>query len=241
MSAESSRFPTTRHSAILATRSTDSSERRLAWDAVIAAYWKPAYKYVRLRWNRAPDVAEDLVQGFFARVLEKGFFDTWDPVRGSFRTWFRTCLDGYISNEMQAARREKRGGAIAHLPLDFAGAEAELARYSGAVPGPEECFHREWQRQIFGLAVDDLRQAAESEGKGSQYAIFARYDLSEERMSYDALAAEFGITTIAVTNHLASMRRKLRRAVLERLRNMTVDEREFRREAQALLGPSAGS
>ena len=236
MPSASSRFPTTRRSAILATRSDDAGERRAAWDAVISAYWKPAYKYVRLRWRKEPGDAEDLVQGFFARVLEKGFFAAYDPAKGTFRTWLRTCLDGYLSNAAAAEKREKRGGGRVES-MDVAGAEAELARQSAsAVPSAEECFHREWQRQIFSLAVDDLRREAAEQGRTVALAVFERYDLSEERTSYDDLAREFGVPVTTVTNHLAAMRRKLRRLVLERLRATTVDEREFRREARALLG-----
>jgi RNA polymerase sigma factor (sigma-70 family) len=240
MAPSSSRFPTTRRSALRATRSDDPGERRAAWETVIAAYWKPAYKYVRLRWNQSPADAEDLVQGFFARVLEKEFFARYDADRGLFRTWFRTCLDGYLSNERQAQAREKRGGGVRTVPLDFAGAEAELARQAAsALPPPEECFHREWQRHVFGLAVEDLRRHCESAGKSVPFSLFVRYDLSEDRAGYDSLAAEFHLPVTAVTNHLAAMRRLLRRFVLGRLREMTVDDREFQSEARALLGGGA--
>ena len=234
----SSRFPTTRRSVIRATRSEDSGERRAAWEAVISAYWKPAYKYVRLRWQRMPEEAEDLVQGFFALALEKDYFAPYDPSRGTFRTWFRTCLDGYLSHQAAAWKREKRGGGRVEA-LDFASAEAELALAAGSTPpSPEECFHREWRRHLFALAVEDLRAWCEAEGKQVPFAVFRRYDLAEERSSYDALAAEFGIPATSVTNYLAAMRRQLRRAVLERLRATTVDAREFEREARALLGGS---
>jgi len=46
-------------------RSIDAEERERALEALCAAYWKPVYKYVRLRWNRPADVAQDLTQRFF--------------------------------------------------------------------------------------------------------------------------------------------------------------------------------
>jgi len=45
-------------------RSIDAEERESALEALCAAYWKPVYKYVRLRWNRTPDAAQDLTQDF---------------------------------------------------------------------------------------------------------------------------------------------------------------------------------
>ena len=69
------RFPLTRWSVIDAARSGDETERVRAMDTLCAAYWKPVYKYVRLRWNRPIEDAQDLTQGFFARVIERDLLD----------------------------------------------------------------------------------------------------------------------------------------------------------------------
>ena len=60
----------------------------------------------------------------------------------------------------------------------------------------------------------------------------------KQRPTYDQLGREFGVTAAAVTNYLAAMRRDLRRAVLEKLREITSGEREFQREARTLFGIS---
>jgi hypothetical protein len=65
------------------------------------------------------------------------------------------------------------------------------------------------------------------------------YDLESDgkpAVSYADLAREFQIAPTDVTNHLAYARREFRRIALERLREMTGSEEEFRREARALLG-----
>ena len=56
------------------------------------------------------------------------------------------------------------------------------------------------------------------------------------RPSYAALAAELEIQTTDVTNYLAFARREIRRLVLEKLREITATEEEFRAEAAAVLG-----
>ena len=61
-------------------------------------------------------------------------------------------------------------------------------------------------------------------------------ELARAGRSIDQLAREFGVTTATITNYLAAMRRDLRGIVLERLREITSGEREFRNEARALLG-----
>ncbi|HEY7924248.1 MAG TPA: hypothetical protein VII62_13770, partial [Vicinamibacteria bacterium] len=53
---------------------------------------------------------------------------------------------------------------------------------------------------------------------------------------YATLAREFALPVTQVTNHLAWARRELRRLVLERLRELTASEDEYRAEARGLLG-----
>lgn len=234
-------FPTTRGSALVAARSSDAAERRRGWDAIVAAYWRPCYAYLRLRWGRPEEDARDLAQGFFAHALERGFLESYDPVRARFRTWLRVCLDGYVSNQLQAERRQKRGGGVAPLSLDFAAAEQDLAeRLPGDADDPETLFEREWVRGFLEAALESLRAECEAREKTAAWEVFRRYDVEEhprgEAPSYADLAAALELPLTQVTNHLHWARREYRRLVLERLRELTLDEREFRAEARRLLG-----
>ena len=125
-------FPPTHWSAVLAARSDDPGERSRALDLLIAAYWKPVYKYIRIRWNKPREDAQDLTQEFFTRVIEKGFLDRYDPAKARLRTFLRVCVDGMVANEAKAAGRLKRGGDAVHLSLDFDSAETELGRAEAA-------------------------------------------------------------------------------------------------------------
>lgn len=233
-------FPPTRHSVLEAIAGGEPNERQRALEALAEAYWRPLYKYLRLRWGQDAGEAEELTQGFFARALEKGFFAQYDPARARFRTFLRTCLDGYVANERAAARRLKRGGGTAPLPLDFPGVEAEVA---GSAAWPEadveELFRREWVRGLFASAVAELEARCREAGREIHFTLFQRYDLDpppEGRPTYAALARDLGLPVTQVTNHLAAARREFRRLVLDRLRAATGSDEEFRREARDLLG-----
>jgi RNA polymerase sigma factor (sigma-70 family) len=231
----SCRFPQTGHTVIGQLASEDAALRAVAYEKVVVAYWKPAYKYARLKWKASNEDAKDLIQGFFTRALDKGFFREYDPAKASFRTYLRTCLDRFAANERQSAQRLKRGGGITLLSLDFEGAERELAC---STPSVEDCFHREWTRSLFELAIGALRERCESDGKAIQFRVFECYDLraAEERPTYDQLSRQFGVAPATITNYLAAMRRDLRRIVLKKLREITSGEEEFRTEARALWG-----
>src|SRR5947199_3688526 len=161
------RFPLTRRSVIEAARCIDAQERERALEALCAAYWRPVYKYVRWRWNRPVEAAQDLTQGFFAELLERGLLDKFDPNKSRLRTYLRVCVDSLVMNEDKAGRRQKRGSSIPHVALDFAAAEEELGATDidpAKIASPEsleEFFEKEWVRSLFALAVEDLRKLCE--------------------------------------------------------------------------------
>jgi len=238
----SSKFPATRWSAIVAARSQDPAERARALETIVAAYWKPVYKYIRARWDKSNEDAKDLTQEFFARVIEKDFLGSYDPAKARLRTFLRTCVDGLVANQEKAARRLKRGGGAPHLSLDFEAAEAELAPAPlplfGTPETMEEYFEKEWIRTLFSLALESLRQQCKAHGKELPFDLFERYDLDEigARPSYADLAGEFGVSVSDVRNYLSFVRREFRRIALEKLREMTATDEEFRREARSLFG-----
>ena len=234
------RFPVTNQSAIVQARSADQTVRQRAFDTILASYWKPVYKYIRLKWQAGNEDAKDLTQGFFANAFEKNHFANYDAGKASFQTFLRTCLDGFIANERKAGRRLKRGGDVEHFQLDFVGAGEEYAAQVWPCHvTPEDFFQREWVRSIFTLSVESLRRRYAESGKEIQFQLFERYDLADDgarNMSYGLLAEEFGLSAATVTNYLAAARRDFRRVVLEKLREITATEEEFRNEARSLLG-----
>lgn len=232
-------FPLTRYSVVVAAQSHDPQDRERALDAITSSYWRPVYKYVRLRWRLEREDAEDFTQDFFSRLLEKDFLTSYDPAKGKLRTFLRTCIDRLFMNQMRDAHRQKRGNAALHVSLDFEEAEHELA--AAQMESPDDYFEKEWVRTLFTLAVEKLRAQCQSAGKNKQFTLFERYDLgdTEERPSYAALAQEFNLGLTDVTNYLAFARREFRRCVLDQLRDMTGSDEEYQREARALLGVEA--
>jgi len=224
-------FPTTRRSIVLALSSDDFAERTRAFDVLVALYWKPLYKYLRVARGRAEVDAEDLTQSFLANAFERGTLASYDPEKASFRTFIRTLFDRYVANEVKARMRLKRGGAARHL--DFLTAEAEIDREHDRSGTPEDYFQREWVRNVFTVAVDRLRESSHA----GDFALFEAYDLDDiAAMSYRDLAARFELPETTVTNRLAAIRKQFRAIVLDVLRDATASDHEYRTEVRALLG-----
>ena len=206
-------FPPTQHSLIRAAAEGGPPARE-ALEELISLYWKPAYKHVRIQWNRSNEQAKDTVQGFFAMLIETNLLADFDPAKGRLRTWLRACLDNHVRKQEETAGRLKRGGGV-EFTFDFDAAERELADTS---PSPEDIFLREFEREVFARALADLRELCLATGRDTQHRIFEQYDLADgPRPNYAELAQQHGVPVTSVTNYLAWCRRELKRLVRERM------------------------
>jgi len=218
-------FPSTQLS-LLQAASSGAALPNAALERVSALYWKPVYRFIRVKFRLNNEDAKDLTQSFFATALQRDFFARFDPAQASFRTYLRMAVERFAASQYAAANRQKRGGGVEFEPV---------ADQPAASESPEEIFEREWQRQLFALALDDLRAHCEGCGKQLQFEIFEAYDLAGgDQPSYASLAARHAIAETSVTNYLAWARRMLREFVTERLRGVTAGERDLRDEVRRL-------
>ena len=218
-------FPSTQLS-LLEAASAGAAVPNEALERVSALYWKPVYRFIRVKFRKDNEDAKDLTQSFFATALQRDFFARFDPAQASFRTYLRMAVERFAATEHAAANRQKRGGDVEFEPV---------ADQAVTTESPEDLFEREWRRQLFALALDDLRAHCEAAGKQLQFEIFEAYDLaSGGRPSYSDLAARHAVAETSVTNYLAWARRMLRQFVTERLRGVTAGERDLRDELRRL-------
>ena len=99
-------FPATRLSVVERTRSGDEETRRVALATIIEAYWKPVYKYLRLKWSLNQEEAADVTQEFFTVALQKEVVEALRSrarplphVSQDVRRWLHRELEGRPSGE----------------------------------------------------------------------------------------------------------------------------------------------
>src|SRR5512140_743318 len=102
-------FATTHWSVVLSAQDTAGAHASEALERLCKAYWYPLYAYAR-RVGQSPADAEDLTQGFFARLFEKHYLRTAAREKGRFRTFLLTAFKAYMANEWDRQHAIKRGG-----------------------------------------------------------------------------------------------------------------------------------
>ena len=89
-------FQSTRWTLVLSARASDPRKTaRKALSDFCEAYWPPLYSFLRLRGHASAE-AQDLVQGFFAHLLEKDTLSRADKEKGRLRTFLLGSLQNFL-------------------------------------------------------------------------------------------------------------------------------------------------
>jgi len=201
------RFATTRWTMVNAAGGTSDAHSRKALTELCQIYWPPLYGYLRRRGHDREE-AEDLTQGFFARLLERNDIREADPLRGRFRGFLLTSLKRYVINEHERATAAKRGGRLP-LVLDFDTAEQTYARGLGSDDTPDRVFDRNWAALCLDRALTSLRAEHHDAGKGAMADALLPYLTEGGNLpSYREIAAQLDVSEGAVKVSVHRLRRR---------------------------------
>ena len=157
-------FVTTRWTVVLSAGRKSSPQSDRALGELCQTYWYPLYAYVR-RQGRTKEDAEDLVQAFFEKFLEKNYLEGLSAERGKFRAFLLASLKHFLANEWDKAQRQKRGGGVTHLSLDWQSADERFHLDPPDPSSPDQTFDREWALALLERVVTRLRSDCAADGK----------------------------------------------------------------------------
>ena len=232
-------FNTTHWSVVLAVRG-GSAEAQVALEKLCRVYWYPLYAFVR-RQGHSPEDAEDLIQGFFARLLERKDLETVQRERGRFRSYLLVSLKHFTLNEQLRARAEKRGGGRSLISLDEVEAEKRFAREPADKSTPEKIFERRWALALLDQVLSRLRQEHETPNRLVLFDAL-RWFLSDEppEQSQAQIGAQLGLSTGAVKQAVRRLRQRYRELLNEEVANTVATAGDVEDEVRHLVAVLRG-
>lgn len=227
-------FATTRWSVVLAAGGDDSADARTALAALCETYWYPLYAYIRRQGHDA-QTAQDLTQGFFARLLEKRDLDGAAPERGRFRSYLLAAVKHYLANQYDQAQAQKRGGGRKILSLDFGAAEDRYRLEPADRQTPEALYLRQWALTLLERVQQQLEGEARRSGNAEQFACLRNYLTGGENTPYSEAAARLGMTEGAVKTAVHRLRRRFGERLREEIAQTVPSEEQIDDEVRALF------
>lgn len=210
-----------------------ASESDDSLEALCRQYWHPVYAIAR-RSGADVETARDLTQGFFARLLEKGWLSSADRKKGRFRTFLAVSFKRFMVNEWHHDHAKKRGGLAEMIPLDAALAERISAGESAHHLSPDQIFDRRWAMALLDAAMRRLEEETQADG-GNFDAI--KHCLTADRgdIDYRDLALRLESSEGAARVAVHRMRKRYRLLIRDEVTRTLLDEADTEDEMRALM------
>lgn len=218
-------FPTTQWSLVLGRTSADQE-----FAGLCAIYRPPLLRFLLV--SGVPEAeAEDLLQGFFASLLDGNALRPRGPAAGRFRSYLLGALKHHSANQRRRQRALKRGGG------------AEMVSWVDTVVGtragcPEHAYERAWALTVLREGIERLEAEYRARGRGPVFdALRPHLDGSGGDVDRE-LGAQLGLRPGAVRVALHRLRRRyavlIRQVIGETVEDPAEVEAEVAHLARAL-------
>lgn len=233
-------FPATRWTLVDEVRSGGDTGAR-ALEELCGMYWYPVYVYAR-RDGASPNDAEDLTQGFFARLLERGDLAAVDAAKGKLRSYLLRALKNFSISEHHREKALKRGGGVVIVPIDAETAEGRFQAEPVEIEDPASLFERRWALGLLEEAFARTEAEYIKSGRGELFAALSpmmagRVDRNERYAEIGAqLEMSAGAVQVAVHRLRKRYRGQLEAAVAETVEAPGDVEEELRYVLRVVSG-----
>lgn len=237
-------FADTHWSVILAAErtQTDPEFARAALAQLCETYWSPLYTYVRGHGYSVHD-AQDLIQDFFAYLIEHKIYARTDRQKGKFRSFLLASLKHFLSHARDREQTLKRGGGRDFIPLDEGRAEEAESLFqthssSGGSTLPEDkLFEQTWAKTLIARALDRAAAAYKAEGQQGMFETFQTFLTvgADPLPTYSELAARLAVAESTVRSRVTRLRARYREMLRAEVRRTVDTEAEVNQELHELL------
>jgi DNA-directed RNA polymerase specialized sigma24 family protein len=201
-------FATTHWSVVLEAGRNDSPRATEALEQLCRQYWYPLYAFVR-RYGHDLHTAQDLTQEFFRKLLEKNYLGIADRRRGKFRWFLLATFKGFLANEWDRARAQKRGSGQRPVALDELTAEQRYRLEPSDASTAERVYERRWALTLLETARARLKEEFVSAGKLKRFELLEGCLPGEApTRSYADLGRELAATEGAIKVEVHRMKKR---------------------------------
>jgi len=209
---------TTTHWSVVAACGDDSEIANQALAQLCHDYWPPLYTFARRR-GYSPADAQDIVQGFFAHLLESKAYARTDRTKGKFRSYLLASLKNYMSDVWDRTRALKRGGGYEFVLLDDEiDAVERLCSHETATMtlNEEQQYERSWAAALVARALERIRADFNSGTKSHLFSALKPFLTGGVDLpSHESVAQRLDMPIDTVRSHLARLRARYREFVRE--------------------------
>ena len=226
---------TTTHWSVVLTAQGESPAAEEALEKLCRMYWRPIYSFVR-RQGVAPEEAEDLTQGFFAQLLERGSLSAVRKEKGRLRSYLLGALKYFLADEQRRAMAIKRGKGQRLIPLEELRSENRVEMEPVDPVTAEMIYERRWALTVLEQVLDRLKNEYRTAGNAALFDSLKQLLPDEPGSPSQAeIAAHLGMTENALRQAFYRFRQRYQSLLREEIAHTVATPGDIEDELRHLI------
>jgi RNA polymerase sigma factor (sigma-70 family) len=226
-------FTTTHWSVVLEAQSEESPAAQEALEKLCRVYWRPIYSFVQ-RQGARPEEAEDLTQGFFADLFERGSLTAVRKEKGRFRSYLLGALKHFLADERRRAMAIKRGKGQRLIPLEELSADDRIEPADPVTA--EQIYERHWASTVLERALSRSKDEYRAAGNAALFDSLKQLLPDEPGAPSQAdIAAQLGMTENAVRQAFHRFRHRYQLLLREEIAHTVATAGDIEDELRHLI------
>jgi len=226
---------TTTHWSVVLEAQGESPAAQEALEKLCRVYWRPIYSFVR-RQGLGPEEAEDITQGFFAQLLERGKFSAIRKEKGRLRSFLLGALKYFVADEQRRAMAIKRGKGQRLIPLEELRAGERIDMEPSDPMTAEMIYERRWALTVLERVLSRLKDEYVAADNAVLFDSLKQLLPDEPGSPSQAeIATQLGMTENAVRQAFYRFRQRYQSILREEIANTVATPGDIEDELRHLI------
>jgi RNA polymerase sigma factor (sigma-70 family) len=226
---------TTTHWSVVLEAQGESPAAQEALEKLCRIYWRPIYSFVR-RQGAGTEDAEDITQGFFASLFERGSLSAVRREKGRLRSYLLGALKYFLADEQRRAMAIKRGKGQRLIPLEELRAENRVEMEPANPVTAELIYERRWASTVLERVLSLLRDQYRTAGNTALFDSLKELLPDEpDAPSQADIAAQLGMSENAVRQAFYRFRQRYQLLLREEIAHTVATPGDIEDELRHLI------
>ena len=226
---------TTTHWSVVLEAQGESPAAQEALEKLCRTYWRPVFSFLQRQGIR-PEEAEDITQGFFASLFERGSLNAVRKEKGRLRSYLLGALKYFLADERRRATAIKRGKGLRLIPLEELHADEAVGMEPADPLTAEMIYERRWASTVLERVLSRLKDEYRAAGNAALFDSLKQLLPDEPGAPSQAeIAAQLGMTANAVRQAFHRFRQRYQLLLREEIAQTVATPGDIEDELRHLI------
>src|SRR5437763_155191 len=226
---------TTTHWRVVLEAQGESPAAKEALEKLCRIYWRPIYGFVQ-RQGVTPEEAEDITQGFFASLFERGSLSAVRKEKGRLRSYLLGALKYFLADEQRRAMAIKRGKGQRLIPLEELRDDERIEMEPADPLTAEMIYERRWASAVLERVLSRLKDEYRTVGNAALFDSLKQLLPDEPGApSQTEIATQLGMTENALRQAFYRFRQRYQSLLREEIAHTVATPGDIEDELRHLI------